>query len=352
MKHILIIEDNKDVRENTAELLELSGYKVSKAANGAEGIKQVQTNNPDLIICDIMMPEMDGYEVLKQLSNNPQTAYLPFIFLTAKTERTDIRKGMTLGADDYITKPFDEADILNAIEARLKRNELLKADFQRSADGIESFISQARSLEDLNNLSKNRTTHVFKKKEYIYHAGNYPRGIYFIQQGKVKAFKSNEDGKDIIVGLYSTGDFFGYLSLMEERPYQESAEAMEESQIYFIPNEDFHELIAKNRDVANRFIKMLSNNIMEMEDRMLKLAYNSVRKRVAEGLLTLEKTYNKDKKDPFSMAVNREDLANLVGTSTETVIRTLSDFKDEQLIDIKARQITLLNMEKLKKMKN
>jgi CRP-like cAMP-binding protein/FixJ family two-component response regulator len=352
MKHILIIEDNKDVRENTAELLELSGYKVSKSAHGADGVKRAKTEKPDLIICDIMMPEMDGYAVLEDLSNNPETAAIPFIFLTAKTERTDIRKGMTLGADDYITKPFDETDIVEAIEARLKRSELFKTDFQRSADGIESFIAQAKTLEDLNKISKNRTMHQFKKKEHIYHAGNFPRGIYFIQQGKVKAFKSNEDGKDIIVGLYSAGDFFGYLSLMEDRPYQESAETMEESQIYFIPNEDFHELIAKNRDVANRFIKMLSNNILEMEDRMLKLAYNSVRKRVAEGLLTLEKTYNKEKKEPFTIAVNREDLANLVGTSTETVIRTLSDFKDEKLIDIKARLITILNIEKLQKMKN
>lgn len=352
MKQILIIEDNKDVRENTAELLELSGYGVIKAVNGKEGVRAAQSHKPDLIICDIMMPELDGYGVLELLSNNPYTAAIPFIFLTAKTERSDIRKGMALGADDYITKPFEDSEILAAIETRFKRTEMLKTDFQRSVDGFESFVEQAKTLNDLNLISKNRTMHQFRKKEFIYSAGNYPRGIYFIQKGKVKTYKSNEDGKDYIVGLFNEGDFFGYLSLMEDRPYHESAETLEESQIYFIPKEDFYELIGKNRDIANRFIKMLSNNIMDMEDRMLKLAYNSVRKRVAEGLLMLEKTYNKENKIPFTMAINREDLANLVGTSTETVIRTLSDFKEEKLIDVKASQVTLLDVEKLQRMKN
>lgn len=352
MKQVLIIEDNKDVRENTTEMLELSGYKVIQAPNGKEGVKAARNHKPDLIICDIMMPELDGYGVLEILSNDPHTSAIPFIFLTAKTERSDMRKGMALGADDYITKPFEEAEILSAIESRLKKHELLKTEFQRSVEGIESFVEQAKTLEDLNLISKNRTLHQFKKKDFIYTSGNYPRGIYFIQKGKVKTYKSNEDGKDYIVGLYNTGDFFGYLSLMEDKPYHESAETLEESQIYFIPKEDFYELIRKNRDIANRFIKMLSNNIIEMEDRMLKLAYNSVRKRVAEGLLMLEKTYNKEQKQPFTMPINREDLANLVGTSTETVIRTLSDFKEEKLIDVKASNITILQMEKLANMKN
>ena len=116
MKKILLIEDNLDVRENTEEILSLANYKVFTAANGKIGVELAHTEKPDLIICDIMMPELDGYGVLHILSKNEDTARIPFIFLTAKTEKSDIRKGMNLGADDYLTKPFDDTDLLNAIE--------------------------------------------------------------------------------------------------------------------------------------------------------------------------------------------------------------------------------------------
>ncbi|HMV89994.1 MAG TPA: response regulator, partial [Cyclobacteriaceae bacterium] len=112
MKKILLIEDNPEIRENTGEILSLAGYEVSTAENGKTGVDLAQKIKPDLIICDIMMPELDGYGVLHILSKNDETSAIPFIFLTAKTEKTDVRKGMTLGADDYLTKPFDDTDLL------------------------------------------------------------------------------------------------------------------------------------------------------------------------------------------------------------------------------------------------
>jgi DNA-binding response OmpR family regulator len=352
MKTILLIEDNADLRENTAELLEQSNYKMITAENGKTGVELAKKNLPDLIICDIMMPELDGYEVLEMLSKDPKTESIPFIFLTAKSERSDMRKGMSLGADDYITKPFEETELIGAIEARLRKNELMKTTYQQSAEGIETFIENAKQLVDLTALSNNRSLHLFKKKYSIYNEGSFPRGMYFIQKGKVKTFLSNEDGKDYINGLYNDGDFFGYLSLFEDSAYRETAETLEESEIYFIPKEDFFTLLVSNREVAKRFIKMLSNNLVEMEDRILKLAYNSVRKRVAESLVMLEKTYNTLNHLPFTISMGREDIANIVGTSTETVIRALSDFKDENIIAIKGRNISIVDLEKLKKMKN
>ena len=110
MKTILLIEDNKDVRENTAEILELANYKVLQAENGKIGVELAQQKIPDLIICDIMMPVLDGYGVIHLLNKSQQTAGIPFIFLTAKSERSDFRKGMEMGADDYISKPFDDID--------------------------------------------------------------------------------------------------------------------------------------------------------------------------------------------------------------------------------------------------
>ncbi|HEX7413502.1 MAG TPA: response regulator, partial [Bacteroidia bacterium] len=110
MKTIILIEDNKDVRENTTEILELANYKVIQAENGKQGVELTKLHKPDLIICDIMMPVLDGYGVIHLLTKNPETASIPFIFLTAKSERMDFRKGMEMGADDYISKPFDDIE--------------------------------------------------------------------------------------------------------------------------------------------------------------------------------------------------------------------------------------------------
>ena len=118
---ILVIEDNTEVRENIQEILELSNYEVVTAENGKRGVEKAKTEKPDLIICDIMMPELDGYGVLYMLGKTPETNGIPFIFLTAKTEKSDFRKGMNLGADDYLTKPFEEMDLLNTIERRLNK---------------------------------------------------------------------------------------------------------------------------------------------------------------------------------------------------------------------------------------
>ena len=125
MKTILLIEDDALVRENTAELLELANYKVLTAANGKIGVSLAKTHLPDIIICDIMMPELNGYGVLQILSKEKITQQIPFIFLSAKTEHKDIRKGMNMGADDYIIKPFDESELFSAIESRLAKVAIL-----------------------------------------------------------------------------------------------------------------------------------------------------------------------------------------------------------------------------------
>ena len=137
-KKILIIEDDYIVRENINTLLAEEGYKVFSSKDGKEGLRIAKKEFPDLIICDIMMQGMDGYEVLKNLSKHGDTSAIPFIFLTAKVEKNDIRKGMNLGADDYLFKPFDADDLLNAIASRLKRVEALHADFNSPNSNIET----------------------------------------------------------------------------------------------------------------------------------------------------------------------------------------------------------------------
>ncbi|HEY4798206.1 MAG TPA: response regulator, partial [Bacteroidia bacterium] len=144
-KKILLIEDNPEMRENTAELLELASYDVYTAENGKEGVEQVLKIKPDLIICDIMMPILDGYGVLHLLSKKPETAGIPFIFLTAKTKRNDQRRGMEMGADDYITKPFDDEELIRAIESRLKKSDMLKKEFSKNLEGLNKFMSDVKS---------------------------------------------------------------------------------------------------------------------------------------------------------------------------------------------------------------
>ena len=347
MKRIVLIEDNLEMRENTAEILELANYDVVTAENGKIGVEVVKKEKPDLILCDVMMPELDGYGVLYYISKDPETASIPFIFLTAKAEKSDMRKGMSLGADDYLTKPYTEMELLDAVEARLKKSETFKAKFENNADGLNNFIDHARGIEELNKLSDDRKVRKYRKKETIFHEGDYPNGVYFIIKGKVKAYKMNEDGKEYITDLYSEGDFLGFIPILEDTTYSESAVALEETEISTIPKTDFIALLQTNRDVSTKFIKMLSNNIHEKEEQLLNLAYNSVRKRVADALVLLEKRFKEENKDTFSMAISRDDLASIVGTSTESVIRTLSDFKDEGLIEIKGSNITLKNSEEL-----
>lgn len=352
MKKILLIEDNKDVRENTAEILSLAQYHVMTAVNGKEGVELAQKEKPDLIICDIMMPVLDGHGALHLLSKNEETSGIPFIFLTAKAERSDFRKGMEMGADDYLTKPFDDVELLSAIESRLRKNEILKKEFSKSIEGISSFISEAKSIESLKKLSEEQDVRLYKKKDLVYKEGAYPKGIYFISKGKLKVFQTNEAGKELITNLYSSGDFFGYLPLLQDETYTNSAAALEEAEIYMLPKDDFFSLLYKNAEVSRRFIELLSNNLKEQEKQLVKLAYNSVRKRVAEALVKLSDKYKKEGEQQFRMNVSREDLANLVGTATETVIRTLSDFKEDKYIELSGGTITILNYDKLVKMKN
>lgn len=341
---ILLIEDNPDVRENTAEILELSNYHVVTAENGKAGVEKAKQERPDIIICDIMMPELDGYEVLYILGKDPKTNNIPFIFLTAKAEKSDFRKGMGLGADDYITKPFEEIDLLNAIESRLKKVSLLKKDFENSTTGLNEFIATARGIGALNELIKECKSIKVKKKEVLFREGDSPSRIYLLNSGKVKTHKINDDGKEYITGLYAKGDYFGYLPVLQERAYEDWAISLEDSELTIIPKKDFLSLIQTNRDISNKFIKMLSQNIAEKEEQLISLAYNTVRKRVADALIMLVKKYKEKSEDKnFKIAFPREDLSQLAGTAKETTIRALSDLKSEGFIDLQGSTIIILN---------
>jgi CheY-like chemotaxis protein/CRP-like cAMP-binding protein len=350
MKKILVIEDNTEVRENIEEILELSDYIVITAENGKVGVEKAIKETPDLILCDVMMPELDGFGVLHILAKKPATADIPFIFLTAKAEKTDFRKGMNLGADDYITKPFDDVELMDAIEMRLKKSERIRNAFDGTQEGLSAFISEARGQAELEKLSENRENKQFRKKDFVYREGDRPRQLFFIASGSIKTFRTNEMGKEYITKVYASGEFLGYNALLQETPYQESATAIEDTELSIIPKDDFLSLLHNNRDFSARFIKMLANNVDTNEERLLSLAYNSIRKRVAEALVSLHEKYNNE--DRSEISILRDDLAAIVGTAKESVIRTLTDFKKEGLIEIEGGIIKIINLKKLDEMPN
>ncbi len=345
MKKILVVEDNLEVRENLAEILELSGYEVLTAEDGTAGVDLAVSSPPDLIICDVMMPKLDGFGVLNILSKRPETADIPFIFLTAKAEKSDFRRGMNLGADDYITKPFYKDELLAVVEVRLRKSEQLRKRFDRTEQGLSAFINEARGYEELRKLSDERKTKLYKKRETIFEEGDYPRYLYFVKNGKVKVFKTNDDGKEYIISLATEGEFVGYVDLIKDTKYSESCAALEDTEVSLIPKDDFHALLNANRDVASQLIKMLASNVSEKEEQLLQLAYNSVRKRVASALLLL---HDKEGKSEFNIL--RDDLARIVGTAKESVIRMLTEFKEDGYIEITDGAITIKNRQKLEHM--
>ncbi len=346
MQKILIIEDNPDVRENLAEILELYGYRPLTAENGKVGVKVALEEVPDLIICDVMMPELDGFGVLNILQKRPQTADIPFVFLTAKSDKEDFRRGMNLGADDYLTKPFYKDDLLKIISTRIEKSQRLKNSFNGTPESWTAFVSEVRGYEELRNLGDDHHNKVYKSRELLFSEKDYPRFLYFVKSGKVKLFKSNEFGKEFIIHICKPGEFLGYTALLQGGSYNYAAEALEDSEISLIPKESFFQLIQANRDVSSHLIKILANNVVEKEEQLLHLAYDSIRKRVASALLQLQENELQNKE----IVILRDDLARMVGTAKECVIRMLTEFRRDGYIDIKNGAIRIKNKNKLEKM--
>jgi CRP-like cAMP-binding protein/AmiR/NasT family two-component response regulator len=345
---ILIIEDNADIRESAAEILELAGYVVETADNGRKGIELATASPPDLILCDIMMPELDGYGVLFLLHKNPETATIPFIFLTAKAERADLRKGMVMGADDYLTKPFDDLELLSTVESRLQKRLRQEQFYSRSIENLGSLAGRTNGSAELKQLIAGRKVRTIKKKQVVYYEGDQPAGIYLVHSGKIKTVKLNEDGRELLTSFYGPEEYFGIHSLLLNEEYKETAEAHEDTTLCLLPRELVDQVMQKYPDIAREFIRILANHIIEKEEQLMQLAYFSVRKRMAEVLLRLYHQH----RESTEIRISREDLAAMAGMATETVSRTLGDFKDEGLIEKKGSLILITDTKRLRSMKN
>lgn len=351
MKKLLVIEDNLDMLDNISEILELANYEVFKAGNGKEGVRLALEHKPDLILCDIMMPELDGYGVLKIVSEKEQLKHTPFVFMSAKSEKSDFREGMRLGADDYLTKPFEDVQLLETIEMRLKKSEghhTKETDLsQVNVTSIDSLYNKNKAKEDFEALFAQRPLEKFKRKDTLFSKGHYARYLYLVETGMVKTSMFNEDGKEFVSGLYGDKQVVGLIDLFGGEAYSETARYVSDGSGKSIAKEEFLKALYGNKDLAMYIYTKLHFSVNIRKERLLHLAYDSVRKRTADCLLWLNELYNTANVYPFTIAFAREDLAAMVGTAKESLIRTLSSFKDEGLIDTNTSEITLYSKEKL-----
>jgi len=352
MTTILVIEDHNDVRENIVEILELANYNCLQASNGKEGVRVALDSSPDLIICDIMMPELDGYGVLHILNKREDTRHIPFIFLSAKSEKTDFRKGMSMGADDYLTKPFDDKELLQAVELRLSKKSSPAPVNQKFEENGSSIAFEKKLQDALKELFESSEERQFRKKEIIFSEGERTHYLYMVKTGSVKLYKTNDIGKEVILKLVGPNEFFGYLSILNEGVFSESASALENTYVKIIPKAEFLKSLFEKKELASFMIKLLADQVNEAEDRLMKMAYNSVRKKVAEALLFVYKQRVSHQKNDTLINILRDDLAGIAGTAKETAIRTLADFREEKLIDISDRTIKLLDIKGLENLPN
>ncbi len=341
MAKILIIEDNLEVRENLAEILELSGYEVEQAADGKEGVNLAKNSNPDLILCDIMLPVLDGFGILQIVSRDSKLKNIPFIFLTAKTELVDMRKGMNLGADDYITKPFQKDELLSVVEMRLKK----------AGDLISGNLSESRlkNLQRANSL----LTGFFEdapEREYpalfdLYSENDRPRNVFLIKEGIAKETLVTDFGREIILRLSTRGQMPGIWEAYQESSYSTNCTTITNCRVSILPSDDFSECIQKEPFAGLAIREIVHRQKTALERKLLAMAHFSVRKKVS---LMLEELVNHElasRENPLE--INRADLGALCGTAKETVTRTLSDFKEEGLIEVNGGKVIVLDIEGL-----
>ena len=351
MKTILLIEDNALIRENTGEILVLAGYAVRMAENGKIGIEQALANKPDLVVCDIIMPVLDGYGVLQAFNLNPLLAGIPFIFLTAKTEQADLRRGMALGADDFLTKPYENGTLLSAVAGRLNRFQHLQPERERAVVSEHSFGASANRSGPLTGLDTSLKPYSAPRKHRIYAEGDEATLLYFVQAGRIKTSRNTSTGKELITAFYQAGEFFGYQAMLQGTVNRDSAVAIEDSILLYTTADHFRQLMLHSTEVNQQFVRMLANRVGQHEESLLGLSYHSLRQRVASALLHFNEQERSNTPSNSLITLIREDLAAFIGTTPESLSRILSEFQQEGLIEMTRKSIEVLDPERLRQLK-
>lgn len=208
--------------------------------------------------------------------------------------------------------------------------------------------------DDLHFLESKMIDRKYRKGQRIFLEGTLPVGVYYLKNGKIKKYKTNKDGKEQIINICNNGELIGYPSLLSEESYTHSTAAMEDSQVAFIPKNDFLNLVAKSIYLSGKLLKTLGHEFGVLVNSVASFAHHSARERLALCLLILREKYKikSDDKAPVEINLSRQDLANMTGTTVETIVRLLHEFKNEKIIDTKGRKIKILESRQLVKASN
>ena len=203
--------------------------------------------------------------------------------------------------------------------------------------------------EDVELLTSNKTVQVYKKGELLFRDGAYPTGIFYITEGKVKKLKVDEKGKEHIIYVANQGELLGYHAILAEDRYPDSAAALEESLVAFIPKEDFLNTLQQSKELNRILLKTLSHEFAVLANSLTLFAQKSVRERLALQLIVLREKYKVNFQPGMAVEINmgREDLASLVGTARENVVRLLTEFKESGILETKGRKIIVNDVNKL-----
>lgn len=341
MPKILLIEDNPEIRESMAEILELSGYEIFKAHNGKIGVTKARETKPDLIICDVMMPELDGFGVISLLSKDPETQQIPFIFLTSKMDPKDIRKGMNLGADDYLTKPFELSELLNAIDLRLEKAHKrapqivepnINLSIGSSQKGKYQFEEWVKSYDELH----------FASKQVFFEAGSSPSSFYWLTEGIVQLQSEPSPGRVFMRDLQQSPIFLGLSALLAAKPQTESAISMTKGKMRLIPIADFESFLQTKPLVMQYIIHYIASETLAQQALQAEYSFASVRKRVALSLCRIHDIFGDQEVD-----FPREVLASFSAVSRGGLMRVLAQFREDDLLETENTKLKVTNYQAL-----
>ena len=332
MRKILLIASDPAIRTLTTDVLALAHYQVLLAQDGKSGVEMAETEQPDVVITEIAMPGLDGYGVMHLLQSYPWFYNTLFIVLCTACDKVELRRAMSMGADDVIIKPFDGTELLSSIEVRSKKRDSLAKSNGHSPDTIAPPVQTEKEL--MMQLISDRNIDRYNRRQLIYKKGDRPTKLFYLINGKARSFNTHPDGKDLAIDLFGPGDFLGYADILKNHNYAESVETIEYVELAVIPRAEFEQLVFQNPVFARRFIDLAVTRSKIMEHRLLWMAYHTLRQKVAAALLHLIEKYGNGQNSPFEINLNRSVFASIAGTATESSIRTLGEFRSEKLIEL------------------
>jgi CRP/FNR family cyclic AMP-dependent transcriptional regulator len=321
VKKILIIEDDEAFLKNAIEILELSSYEVAGCRDGKTGVRKAGEWNPDMILCDIMIPHLDGFGVLQAIRNSENLRNVLFIFITGRPDQDYYRKGMELGADDFLSKPFSATDLIKAVETRFKRHELTN-----STNNLSGIITTDDFSKTLELFLKKFPEVPVRKGAPLFESGQIPRFICYMRSGLIRRTKTDYAGKELTSALHTEGDFIGLVEFLNGTVYKESATALMDSYINLIPVAEFFTALQEQPGLCSHILRQLAIHAGIHQELLINLAWQDMRGKVAFALIRLHRISEKMGSPDFTIKQSRQVIASLAGVAKESAIRVIIEF--------------------------